>query len=206
MKKIVSGNLPNAFNFPVTVDKIVVNYYYTKSAEEFMAKIQRGRCDQVRNNYNMTFFEQYNRNEVFDDGILKYRAARADSLHLESDGERLRRVSQSLNETLSKYANDELFDLETALTCRALSNYLGLKIHEEASLAAILKSLKDMNLAGAQLFIRELPKLLRLPYPVVEELRGVALQIIPKLMDFMRLNCLWKDYVELDYISDLLKE
>ncbi len=114
--KIISGNIPNAFNFPVTAEKIVVNHYYTKSREEFLEKMRRGRCDQKRNDYSMRFFEIFNRNEVFDDGILKYRIARAENFSLESYDEKIQRVTTALIEILSRYASGEVFDLETALT------------------------------------------------------------------------------------------
>ena len=119
-----------------------------------------------------------------------------------------------MTKNLSAYASGEVLSLETALTCRALSTYLRenfpndaprWKIYEEASLAAIVKSFRSVNEAEAQLLIRDLPKLLRLPYPVVKDLRNAILQIIPQLMNVMRLNIMFKDYVELDYTQDLLK-
>lgn len=199
------GSPTRAFNYPVTVEKIALNHYFTKSREEFLLKRERGRPD-TNIKYALEQFELYNCNEEFDDGILKYRAARVKNFSLESDAAKVRRVTSALNETLSRFANDELSDLETALTCRAASNYLGLKVHEEASLAAVLKSLESMTVADAQLFIRELPKLLRLPYPGVEDLRGVSLQIIEHLKDYMRLDNKWFHYINLDYISDFLEE
>ena len=205
----VDENLtPVAISMPVPVaaDKIVVNHYAIKSREEYKKKMPRGFACSDENPYDKKYFETHDRNEVFDDGILNYRAARAEDVSLETDAAKVRRVTNALTATLTKYANDELSDLETALVCRAASNFLGLKVHEEASLAAVLKSLDGTTIADAQLLIRELPKLLRLPYPAVNELRSVALQIIQKLMDFMRVNKLWEDYVELDYIGDLLEE
>ncbi len=201
-----NGKAPTrAFNNPVTVEKIALNHYFTKSREEFLLKRERGRPD-TNIKYALEQFDLCDRNEEFDDGILKYRAARAENFSLETDAAKVQRVTKALTATLSRFANDELTDLETALTCRAASNFLGLKVHEEASLAAVLKSLDNISFVDARLFIRELPKLLRLPYPVVNDLRGGALQVIQQLMDFMRLNCLWEDYVELDYIRDFLKE
>ena len=193
-------------SYPIDVAKIVINHYYTKSKEEFANKTMRGYPITLKAPYCHEKFISYDRNEVYDDGILKYRAARAENFSLENDAAKVQRVTKALTETLSRFANDELSDLEAALVCRAASNYLGLKLHEEASLAAILKSLENITVADAQLLIRELPKLLRLPYPAVEDLRGVALQIIKQLKDFMRLNFMWKDYVELDYIRDFLEE
>ena len=75
--------------------------------------------------------------------------------------------------------------IETFLTCRAVAAYLQtklpndvpLKFFEEASLKATLRTLASGSLtfADARLLIRELPKLLRLPYPVVNDLRNAAL-------------------------------
>lgn len=103
--------------------------------------------------------------------------------------------------------------METFLTCRAVASYLQTrltddapaKLFEEAALKAILKSFAGMSLADARLLLRELPNLLSLPYPVVKELRGASLNIILQLMNIMRLNSMWRDYVELDYLQNLLK-
>ena len=192
------------FNSPVTFKKIVINHYYTKSCEEFFIKRERGRSD-INLKYSVDWFDRYNRNEVFDDGILRYRAVRAENFSLENIGEKYKRVKDALTKILLRYADGETFDLETALTCRAASNYLREKLYEEASLAAILKSLDGLTLADVRLLLSELPNLLSLPYPVVEELRGACLHIIPQMMNVMRLNTRWKDYVELDYIWRLLQ-
>ena len=79
------------------------------------------------------------------------------------------------------------------------------KFFEEASLKAILKSFSGMTLADARLLIRELPDLLSLPYPIVNDLRGECLKIIPQMLNVMHLNSMWKDYVELEYLQRLLK-
>ena len=67
---------PRKINNPVTAEKIAVNHYCTKSREEFTSKQNRGRSDAV-SKYGNDWFDFYNRNEEFDDGILRYRAARA---------------------------------------------------------------------------------------------------------------------------------
>ena len=207
--KAVNANGAQIFSsasYPIVADKIVINHYYTKSLEEFVAnKIMRGWPLSAKAPYSHEYFTFYDRNEVFDDGILKYRAARAEKFSLETDAAKVRRVTNALTAALSKFANDELSDLETALTCRAASNYLGLKLYEEASLAAILKSLENVTVADAQLFIRELPRLLNLPYHVVDELRGVALQILAQLKELAKVRFDWRGYVELDCFSELLK-
>ncbi|MBR4384235.1 MAG: glycosyltransferase family 92 protein, partial [Selenomonadaceae bacterium] len=70
-------------NTPVTAQKIVVNHYYTKSREEFLNKVNRGRAEVSFNYLNAEIFARRDRNEIFDDGILKYRAARAQNFSLE---------------------------------------------------------------------------------------------------------------------------
>ena len=195
-------------NDPPLTDKIVVNHYHFKSREEYMIKHRRGYAANllpVEHYTQKDFDSQGQCNEVFDDGILKYRAARADNFSLETDAAKVQRVTAALNETLSRFADGEISDLETALTCRAASNHLGLKIHEEASLAAILKSLDELCFVESRLLISELPTLLTLPYPIVEELRGACLQILPQMIDFLRYRNDWMSFVELDYVRRLLK-
>ena len=56
-----------------------------------------------------------------------------------------------------------------------------------------------------RLLLSELPNLLSLPYPVITELREACLHTITQMMNVMRLNNRWKDFVELDYLQRLLK-
>ena len=203
---------PNMGSYPIVAEKIVVNHYFSKSKEEFDLKHERGRTS-VNGKWSATIFDDYDRNEVFDDGILKYRAVRAENFSLESDEQRFNLVIKTLTKILAAYASNEIFDLETALTCLALSTYLrkkfpddNFKIYEEASLAAVLKSVEGASFAEAQLFIRELPKILRLPYPAVKEVRLVAAQIISQFMDDAKNKSNWTKFFELDYVREFLKE
>ncbi len=193
--------VPSYCNEPVTAEKIAINHYNAKSREEFLVKINRGRAGKKSTYLTLDWFEMYNRNEVFDDGILKYRATRAENFSLESDEQKSRRMTNAL----IKIFSTEEFSLETALTCRAASNFLQEKFLEEASLGAILKSLDGLKLSDVRLFLGELPNLLSLPYPVVKELRGAAIQIISQTMDFMREKELWKDFSDLEHLRRLLK-
>ena len=197
--------VPKWCNFPVTAEKIVVNHYYPKSREEYAKKVKRGAADGNNGSYSMEHFELSDRNEVFDDGILNYRAARAQNFSLPSDDERFKRVTKTLTRILSAYSAGEKLSMETVLTCRALSNRLGLKAHEEAAVAAILNSLNGLSLVDGHMLIRELPQLLCLPYPAVKYLRGVAVQIVIDFMDVARTDGEWQYYVELDYLMDILK-
>ena len=204
--------LPSAnLVLPITADKIAINHYRCKSKEEFVDKLRRGSAT----NYpiNEELFAHFDNNDEFDDGILKYIANRAENFSLKSDEQRFNRVITALMETLAAYASDEIFDLETALTCLALSTYLrkktsdnNFKIYEEASLAAVLKSVEGASFAEGQLFIRELPKILRLPYPAVKEIRLVAAQIISQFMDEAKNKSNWTKFFEWDYVREFLKE
>lgn len=196
--------LPAFAHYPVVAEKIVLNHYFIKSREEFNLKRMRGRA-YSGGEWSDHLFEHCNRNEEFDDGILKYRAARAEKFFLESNTSRLSRVTNALNKTLSAYANDKISDLETAFTCRLASHYLDLAVYEEASLAAILKSLNDLKFPEIQLLMSELPNLLSLPYASVDELRKASIQIIRQTMDFMREKKFWDEFSELDYLCRLLQ-
>ena len=59
---------PHCFKSPVTDNKIVINHYHTKSREEFLKRRSIRGQSQI--------FDLFDRNEVFDDGIIKYRDAR----------------------------------------------------------------------------------------------------------------------------------
>ena len=203
---------PNNFSYPIVADKIAVNHYRCKSKEEFQDKLRRGSAT----NYpiNDELFIHFDNNDEFDDSILKYRDARAENFSLESNEQKLNRVTDALIETLSSYAGGKIFDLETTLTCLALSTYLRENFPndsamwqtcEKTSLEAILKSIGELSIAEAQLFIRELPRFLSLPYPAVEEIRRGALEIIQQMISFARSNKAWSYYTELDYLKDILK-
>ncbi|MBQ9498287.1 MAG: glycosyltransferase family 92 protein [Selenomonadaceae bacterium] len=203
--------LPSGSSLPVSAKKIVVNHYHVKSTEEYTnTKMRRGWPCSSDNPYTLEEFHRHDRNEVFDDGILKYRATRAENFSLEGDGQRFDRVTEALVENLSGAE----ISLEAALTCRALSSYFRerfpndaeyWKICEEKSLDAILKSSVKISDAEARLLIRDLPNLLRLPYPATEKIYRRVLNIIGQMMDFSRQNIQWKNFVALDYLRDILK-
>ncbi|MBE8951325.1 MAG: glycosyltransferase family 92 protein [Quinella sp. 3Q1] len=212
------GIVPSAFNNPVTDKKIVMNHYSVKSREEYAKKVNRGAAD--HNTYYMENFLPNDTNEEFDDGILRYRAERA-KVYKSPDKSRadeklLNALMINLSPTLLPTTPLTFYagKMETFLTCRAVSEYLSKRItndaptkfFEEAALTAIFKTLfGGMNFADMRLLIRELPALLRLPYPVVKDLRNAVLQIIPQMMEVMKTSSLWREFMELGYIQDLLK-
>lgn len=119
---------------PIIANKIVINHYYIKSHEEFLAKIKRGSAARTVMEKKLKWFEQCDRNEEFDDGILKYRAQRAkvyqppDNSHIDE------RLFKALTVNLfiaflSDMTKDFCADkMETFLTCRAVCSYLKTKL------------------------------------------------------------------------------
>ena len=198
--------IQNFLNRPVTVEKIAVNHYYTKSREEFAKKINRGRSDIPANTYDEKTFEHYDRNEVFDDGILSYRASR--NFTPESSSRKIERVLDALTKNLS----DTPANLTTALTCLALSSHLrenlldDMKFCEELSLKKIVELSAQMSYVEAHLMIRELPKILRLPYAEVKKIRAACLDVIPQMLTVLRETVgVSRDYIELKFLQDLLR-
>ena len=174
-------------SYPVHTDKIVVNHYYTKSKEEYYKKkMPKGSCC-MDYEYVAQDFLTFDRNEVFDDGILKYRTARAQNFSFESDAERISRVEKALIETLmqcspfeapAEFFNDKL---ETFLTCRAVAEKLGTKIGnktaEEYALVwiymTIVKS-SSVTRAEIQQFMKALPEILIRPFSICKKLNQVT--------------------------------
>lgn len=169
------GIVEKFFNTPVIDDKIIINHYFTKSREEFELKAQRGKADGFGTYSVKSFKHAYL--EVFDDGILKYRDERAKIYQppkARSAEELIKALEKILSPTLSADTSSEFYTgkMETFLTCRAVAAYLNEKTYEEAALKAIVKAMENSpSTADKQLFQRELPSLLKLSYPVIEELR-----------------------------------
>ncbi|WP_051650275.1 glycosyltransferase family 92 protein [Selenomonas sp. AB3002] len=61
----------SAFNGKNTVDRICINHYFVKSREEWLQKRSRGTADTGRVR-SMKDFENHDKNDVYDDGILNY--------------------------------------------------------------------------------------------------------------------------------------
>ena len=104
--------------------------------------------------------------------------------------------------------------METFLTCRALASYLrkGVlgdtagKIFEEAALNAIFKSfVGNFSIADLRLLFTELPEILALNYPVVQNIRQNCIQILPQLINILRLQSNWSEYVQLNHFLNMLK-
>ena len=186
-------------NKPILADKIVINHYIIKSKEEYeKKKLPRGSCcmnvDDMNNSFHML-----DRNEVFDDGILRYRAVCEKNFSSESREERIRRVEKALVHTLTQYAPSsappEFFvdKLETFLTCRAVAEKLGTKIGEYSAegiaLALIYRTLMEpLTYAEAQQFMKALPEILSRPFvPFCRELKDFAQNnLLPVLCESLK--------------------
>ena len=195
------GQILFAINEPPLANKIVINHYIVKSLEEFLLKQNKGRadCNYVLEN---TYFHCYDRNEVFDEGILKYRAARAENFSFESDEHRANRVINILVQTLTQPlpADDdrEFFvdKLETFLTCRAVAEKFQIKIGdrsaEEIALAWIYRTMikaDPIKRSEIEMFLKALPEILSRPFPICKEILQLTQDnIIPRFQEHLK-NC-----------------
>ena len=201
----------------VLTDKIVVNHYNTKSKEEYVKnKIQRGFACSQRNPYSDKIFDDYDRNEVFDDGILKYRAAREKIFSFESDNDRINRVIGSvfnlLTECSTSDAPAEFFvgKSETFLTCRAVAEKFQIKIYEkfaeEFALALIYRTLVEpIEYAEVQMLLKALPEILSRPFPICKEILDLLqIKIIPSLCEALKNGNVLKGADDWKVRSDML--
>lgn len=169
-----------AFNNPVTVEKIAINHYASKTFEEFSRKLKIPLADSGKPK-NPDKFKNYDRNEEFDDEILKYRDERA-KVYQPPKPRSNNDLIKALERNLPLDAPPDYYagKIEIFLTCRAVAAYLQTKLaddtqakfFEEASLKAIIEALKNSpSEADKSLLKLELPKILELPYPIVENFR-----------------------------------
>lgn len=215
------GNISSlSIKLPVLADKIVVNHYHTKSYEEYRQKVQRGNADFVENRYSMKNFEKNDRNEIFDDGILKYRDSRK-NFSTESFEEMQTRILNALKKNLLSVSPKNLpanfldDKAETFLICLTVGEKFKFKSGErfisEYALFWLYQTICRNN-SPRELFVifRSLPEILRLPYPITEKIRRSCIEIIPNLIKFLRLNAVyfenaWQKIVELNCLLTMLE-
>ena len=202
----LEGNLA----YGLEVDLVAINHYYTKSFEEF---VKRRTTSPTYKNYqavSRNVFEQYDFNDVFDDGILKYREARQNALQTGGGGSLIEKLSpskqidflrlfnallQNLYPILLKDSPQDFFrhNMETFLVCRELAVFLqnnsitedAGKFFEELALNAIYKTMiTDMTIIDATMLLNELPKLTTRNYPVVKEIYNASIVIATNLKNF----------------------
>ena len=215
--------VPLFSSYPPRADKIIVNHYSVKSREEYAQKIGRGTADSKRTTYTMQGFERNGlEDEIFDDSILTYRAARIKITGGVAGLPDYHRISNALVQnifpTLVRTAPPKFFagKLETYLTCRALAVHLREKLFdetagrffEEAALNAVYKTLfTQVTIQEVRLLLSEMPKILALDYPAVKNICSACLQLIPQIMDIFRVydpNA-WREFVNLEYVRTLLE-
>ena len=213
-------------NVPVLFDKIVVNHYNIKSREEYTKRrIPKGWACPGKSPYGDKHFEFHDRNEVFDDGILKYRAARAENFSFESEEHRVNRVVNSLVQTLTQPLpadNDRKFfvdKLETFLTCRAVAEKFQITIGdtpaEEMSLDLIYRRFingRTKNYFELYQMIKALPEILVRPFPICKKIKdSMQNDILPEAFDWLNVGQLkyeistWMARSELFYMQKLLR-
>lgn len=215
------------FNEARTADKISINHYYTKSKEEYMKKIEAGL--KAGWHRDMKSFERHDKNDIEDDGIIKYRDARRAALIPEGKGieilfprkqidyfQLVNALINALFPTQTKGTAFKFYEgqMETFLTCLNLADFLrkkyfeqtAAKFFEEASLQAVYKTLgTGMTLADLMLFIRELPRILLMNYPVVKDIREIIIKIFPQILETFRNSNRWQEFKELEFIFSMLK-
>ena len=125
-------------------------------------------------------------------------------------------LAQNLMPTLVDWTSPNYFagKLENFLTCLNLTLYLkgkflnddGVEYFTRISLDAILKALyANGSLVDALLLLDEMPKILEMPYPAVEKIRGVMIQTIESIMMNYRMSNYWLGWAELDHELKMLK-
>ena len=246
-------------------DKIVMNHYHLKSLEEYVKR--KSNTDAIFGDSWTNLEEKFNAiaagcNEVFDDGILKYRDERR-KIFLHEGGDVIKtfaalnqidydRIFKALTYNLlpidlgdnpknffaedknkleffravSDFYNTEpkeffVGKIETFFTCWGVSNFLKGKYldedlggnFEKISLHALYKSLCAGTSVGELKFlVREMYKLLELPYSIVDKIRKICIDMIDEWKNTLRDTIkdevslqLWKEILYWDRRLKLLK-
>ena len=192
-------------------DRIVMNHYHTKSLEEYIKRksgTDAGFGDAWKNIEKIFEETDSTSNEVFDDEILRYRAARQRELVPNGDvvktfAERneidFEKIFSALRDNLSTVngSNRDFFQgkLENFMTCLNLSGFLKETFideklgadFEKISLIAIVKTLQaGATVTDMQFLVAEMPNLLALPYPEVHTIRKICADMIIEWRNSLR--------------------
>ena len=80
------------------------------------------------------------------------------------------------------------------------------KFFQEASLNAIHRALYGkLTMADMLLLLTEMPKILKMKYPAVKNIRDICTQIVPQMMTTLRFMSKWQEWNELDNTLNMLK-
>jgi len=190
--------------------KIQVNHYFTKSQEEFMTKRERGRAD-IGGRETLEEFKLKDVNDVFDDGIIKYRAflenrPEAESLHKPKDIiKAMTEFDASLNDGELGGRVDDL--LGYWRFCRAeLPQYMGkgkrTDYFSEVILAGLSKAFElPQPMWQCELFLSVMPELMLFNRSRV---LGILKKIYPFMRDSYRQNFRWHRYEGLELLYNSL--
>ena len=146
---------------------------------------------------------------------MRYRNFRASlELRHETDEERNNRAVEALIGALTSDLKNlpQEGKIETYLICLALSQKFQLSLGEvsaeEFSLLWINGALRqEISFPDFELLLSELPEILRLKYPAVENIRRACIQLIPQIKNAFRVydpNA-WREFVNLQYVLNMLK-
>ena len=211
------------FNSPCTTNKICINHYFSKSREEYIAKKNRGKADVDDSQYDMQMFDEHDKNDIFDDEILVYRRNRFEQWNNDIESQQIinnrifNAMIKNLLPVMIENSPKDSFNnkIETFLICWSIAQELrnvllddaDANYFEERSLKGILKSLMvgEIEICQLELLIDVLPKILFRPFPIVQEIKDIVIQLIPKFLKYKQMENAWKNHKQLSYILQLLQ-
>ena len=210
-------------NDPCSVNKICINHYFTKSKEEYLNKMGRGKADNVFDEYDMQLFESHDQNDVFDDSILSYRKTLLNKEEIQKS--HMTKVDQRCFKALFTNLSPFMFNdvpesyfhekVTIFLTCWAISRRLredgfsekSADFFEELSLNCLFKSLISGNveICQVELLIDEFPIILNCSFPIISNLKVLIKNSIPEILKYKRLNNRWAKCHHLEYLLKMLE-
>ena len=130
---------------------------------------------------------------------MKYRAERAKVYQLTNS-------QRPLLVAVEKVLAGNVADMESLLTCLAISEQLNSQHLTEQALNVILNALADeLAIVDVQLLLKTLPNILTLNYPIITDIRNLAINHMEQLIRKVRLNRNWQRYSELNFVRQLLR-
>ena len=199
----LGDGVPKYENPQLSGQKIVINHYFTKSREEFAAKRGRGMAD-LPGQRPWDNFDKHDANDVFDDGILTYRAKMLTNSVADKDGQLQDVIGTIAKDFPQLSASDLTCRLDDLLAyrhfcCTELSHYMGKGKRTDYFTKSVMSALQrafstEQELWQIKLFISVLPQLLSTDKELVLE---AFYRIVPPLQEYFLDNRLWRNYQEL---------
>ena len=182
-----------------TVEKIQINHYQTKSREEYMAKLSRGRAT-IHQKYPEQKFYDYQHDEIEDLVALK----------LFNQFFRLQKINydESTISDLKSMLAEENPNIELLLTCFHRAKNVKAQSQREKfeseSLEKLLK-LKEVQNDEAQLFLDTLPELLSNPTKYRKQIIELGIKLFHKLEGITRQNLQYVENFDFQRRRELLE-